>query len=259
MIDYLSYSSINLYLTCSESWRRKYLNKEPQITTPALLFGSAIHSTIEAYIANRYGDVQIDTDIQTLWSGNWQAALEREPDCEWGADTPEFHHNEGVRLLGNPELMQTLDRLNPLVDDDGLYMERKVELRVPGVPVPIIGYIDLVTRDGIPHDFKTSKYAWSQDKAREEIQPLFYVAAMNQMGMPSPGMRFRHIVVTKAKQSKVQVIEVQHTIDALFFLFELIQKVWKAIESEAFVMNPNAWLCSPKYCSFYSTCRGKGL
>jgi hypothetical protein len=45
----------------------------------------------------------------------------------------------------------------------------------------------------------------------------------------------------------------------VFWLFGLIQQVWKAIENESFVVNPHAWLCGPKYCGAWSKCRGKGL
>lgn len=258
MIEHLSYSSINLFLTCSEAWKRKNILKEPQSSTPALVFGSAIHNTIEGFIEAKANGVA-NMPLHDLWQWKWAAAVEREPNCEWGADTPEEHYNEGIRLLSNPDLQQMVNRLTPLRDDQGLFMERKVELRVPGVPVPIIGYIDLVTNDGVPGDFKTSAQQWSQDKAKDELQPLFYLAALNQLGRSVPGLRFRHYVITKAKVSKVQVIETQHTWDSIFWLYGLIQQVWRAIEAESFVVNPHAWLCGPKFCPAWSRCRGKGM
>lgn len=258
MIEYLSYSSINLFLTCSEAWRRKYIAKEPQPTTPALVFGGAFHNTIEQYISNR-AEGGNNPPLAEIWSGKWSAAVETQPNCEWGADSPEQHYNEGVRLLANPELTQLLNRLTPMQDDKGLWMEREVYVNIPGVPVPIKGYIDIVTRDGVPGDFKTSAYAWTADKAAAELQPLFYLAAMNQLGRDVPGLRFRHYVITKAKQSKVQMLETQHTWDSIFWLYGLVQQVWRAIETESFVVNPHAWLCGPKYCQAWSTCRGRGL
>lgn len=259
MIEYLSYSSINLFLTCSEAWRRKYVAKEPQSSTPSLLFGTAIHNTLEQRIASRHSELPVEDDLYRLWGDNWNAAVEREPNCEWGADTPEQHYNEGLRLLANPELKQMVDRLTPLRDDQGLFIERKIELRIPGVPVPIIGYIDLVTNDGIPGDFKTSAQQWTQEKAKDELQPLFYLAALNQMGRTVPGLRFRHYVITKAKQPKVQVIESQHTWDAIFWLYGLVQQVWRAIEAEVYTVNPHAWMCGPKFCQAWSKCRGRGM
>lgn len=258
-IQYLSYSSINLYLTCGEAWRRKYIAKEPQVSTPSLVVGSAIHNTIEDYIKVKTTE-GIAAPLVDLWSGyHWAKALEAQPDVEWGADLPEQHYNEGLRLLANPELQQMVNRLTPKQDESGLWIERKVELRVPGVPIPIIGYIDIVTNDGVPGDFKTSAQMWTQDEARDELQPLFYLAALNQLGHTVPGLRFRHYVMTKAKQPKVQMLETQHTWDSIFWLYDLITHVWEAIENEVYVPNPHAWLCGPKYCAAWSKCRGKGL
>lgn len=260
-IEYLSYSSINLYLTCSEAWRRKYVLKEPQPSTPSLVFGSAIHNAIEYYIGTRADTTAIKPDSPAnYWRGHWDMAVEYNPNCEWGADTPEQHFNEGLRLLSNPELQAMVNRLTPLRDDSGLFIERKVELRVPGVPVPIIGYIDLVTNDGVPGDFKTSATQWTQHKAAAELQPLFYLAALNQMGRNVPGLRFRHYVIVKTKEPKVQVIETMHTWDSLFHrLYPIIQSVWRAIESEVYVPNPHAWLCGPKFCNAWSKCIGRGM
>lgn len=255
-IEYLSYSSINLYLTCAENWRRKYLLKQPQPSTPALIFGSAVHGTVEAAITQSSEFQKFS--LPELWPAVWSRKMEEEgARVEWGADSPEQHYNEGIRLLGTPEVQKMIDAIDPMVDAGGVFIERKVELRVPGVPVPIIGYIDLMTADGVPGDFKTSKSRWSQDDAEGEIQPLVYLAALNQMGHTVPGLRFRHFVVTKAKKPEAQVIEHSHTWDEIFWLFDLIRQVWKAIEHEVFPLNPNGWMCGPKYCAYYRECRGK--
>jgi hypothetical protein len=189
----------------------------------------------------------------------WGAKLEAEPNCDWGHETPESHYNEGIRLLSAPDVRQMLDNIRLRHDNAGPMIERKLTLQVPGVPVPIIGYMDIMTADGVPGDFKTAAYSWTQDKAREELQPAFYLAALNQMGHTVPGLRFRHYVVTKGKRITATVIEHQRTWDELFWLFELIRSVWTAIERESYPLNPTGWMCAPKYCSFWSKCRGRGV
>lgn len=256
-VTHLSYSSIQTFLTCSENWRRKYIAKEPVMSTPALVFGSAIHQTIETQILNRHE--MIDTDALTTFSGVWASKVESEPNCDWGADTPEEYYNDGIRILSSPDVKRLIDSVRPMVDDEGPFIERKIELQVPGVPIPIVGYIDIMTSDGVPGDFKTSSRAWDSDKAHNELQPLFYLAALNQIGIDVPGLRFRHYVITKTKKPQVQVLETSRKWDEVFWLLDMIGNVWAAIESESFVPNPGAWLCSAKYCSFYQKCRGKGL
>ena len=100
-------------------------------------------------------------------------------------------------------------------------LSAKVELRVPGVPVPVIGYIDLILEDGTPADLKTSKSSWPEAKATDSLQGLFYLAALNQAGMKTSG-KFTHLIFVKTKEPKVQVLENTHGTKELFFLFEII-------------------------------------
>jgi len=254
VIEYLSYSSISKYLTCAEAWRRQYIEKQPQAKTPALIVGGAFHETIEEYISHAH-----TPDLTGLWARHWAAALDKNPDIEWGADTPEQHYNDGLRLVTADSVTAMLKRVTPLQDEQGAYIERKVTLTVPGVPVPIIGYIDVITSDGVPGDFKTSSTRWSAEKATGELQPLFYLAALNQAGFNVPGLTFRHYVVTKGKTPTATVHEHRHTYEEILWLFDNIARVYRAIMAEVYPMNPGSWLCNPKYCGYWHECRGKGM
>lgn len=255
MIEHLSYSSISTFLTCAENWRRKYITKEPTYSTPALVFGKAIHQTIEQWVG---AEGPCDpAKLLTHWQSAWSAAIEGET-VVWGLDQPAEHYNEGVRILSNEQVIYNLTTIQPRRNDEGQpAIERKVELRVPGVPVPIIGYIDIITQDGVPGDFKTSARSWTTEKAAGELQPLFYLAALNQAGETVPGWRFRHYTIIKTKTPKFETFEVAHKPGEVFFLFEVISKVWRAIQNGVFPLQPNAWLCSAQYCDFYANCRGR--
>lgn len=250
-LAHLSYSSISAYLGCPESWRRKYLVKEPTDTTPELIFGTAVHQAVEHHLAD-------GTPLLDHWQTAWQRATEGQV-IIWGADTPEHHFNEGVRILGDSKIRAALGAIKVDHDELGPRIERKVELRVPGVPLPIIGYVDFVTADKVPGDLKTAGRAWAPDRAQGELQTLFYLAAFNQAGIPTPGWKFRHYVITKTKSPTLTVFEHQHSAGELMFLFDLIGRIWRAIEHEVFPLNPTGWLCDPKYCSYFSKCRGKYL
>lgn len=257
-IEYLSYSSINSYLTCGESWRRRYINKEPTKTTAALLFGSAYHSTIEERIKARV-ERQPIPNIEQSWRRHWKVNLEKSGNgVDWEGEEPTTHENDGALVVTSKDVIGMIDAIKPMIDEQGIYMERKITLNVPGVPVPIIGYIDIMTADGVPGDFKTASRMWEKGKAKEEIQPLFYLAALQQAGHVVPKLAFRHYVVTKANKPKVQIFEEHHTWDEIFWLFNLIKSAWDGIEREVYPMNPGAWSCNEKYCSFWSTCKGKG-
>lgn len=243
-LDHLSYSSIAAYLACPEAWRRKYIAKEPTVSTPALVFGSAMHATVEQF-------VQTGGDVLSIWGEKWTGQVEKETNVLWGMESSEQHYNEGVRMLSDPDILSGISTIK------AKEIERKVELRVPGVKPVVIGYIDIISTDGIPGDFKTSAKSWSNGRAADELQPLFYLAALNQAGMNVKDGRFKHYVFVKTKKPKFEVYDNTHNMKEIFFLFELIKRVWEAIEKESFPLNPTGWKCSPAYCDFWAQCRGK--
>ena len=248
-INHLSYSSITVYLDCPENWRRKYIAKEPTQSSPALVFGSAFHGTIEKLVVNP------DLEPLSMWGEAWGKALEGQQ-VFWGSDTPDEIYNDGVRMFSDRALLEEVYKIKPGKDESGPKIERKVELRVPGVPVPVIGYIDVILEDGTPADFKTSARSWSDDKAQDSLQSLFYLAALNQSGV-NINWKFQHIIFVKTKVPKVQIIEHSHKPGELFFLFEIIKRVWEGITRNVYPLNPTTWKCNPKYCDFYADCRGK--
>lgn len=248
MIEHLSYSSISTYLSCGWYWKMKYIDKKPTTTSPELVFGSAFHNTVENFLLPQNTEQQ---SLLTLWQQKWTEQIGKD-EINWGIEhTPESYFNEGVRMLGNKDIQEGIAVIK------AKEIECKVELRVPAVPVPIVGYIDVITQDGVPGDFKTSKASWSNDKALGEMQPLFYLAALNQAGVSVPGWTFRHYIFVKTKTPQFQMIEHVHKPSQLMWLFNMIQSVWKGIEAEIFPMNPTGWKCSPNYCEYWGDCRGK--
>lgn len=252
-LDHLSYSSISSYLACPANWKFHYLDKIPTATSPELVFGSAFHSTIEEYVGTSH-----QCNLLDVWHTNWALQMETNKEVHWNGDTPESMCNLGVRMFTNPDVAQGILSIKARPDAQGMLMiERKIELRIPGVGVPVIGYIDVIAADGVPGDFKTSSRAWTTDKALNEMQPVFYLAALNQLGIHMHNWRFRHYVFVKTKTPQFQMIEHVHGPAEIFWLFGMIQRVWDAIEKGCFPPNPTGWKCSPQYCDYWSICRGK--
>jgi hypothetical protein len=244
MVDHLSFSSITTYLSCPRSWKFKYIEDQPKKTSTALAFGSAFHETVEKYVLRTE-----ETDIKALWTTAWGNQAKKVTLDE--GDTFEGMQNEGIRMFTSPKVLYEINAIQPPRE-----IEFAVKLTVPGVPVPIIGYIDIIGQDGIPGDFKTSSKRWGDDKAANSLQPLFYLAALNQMGIQTP-MKFRHYVFIKTKEPNTQLIETDFKPANVLFLFSLVQNVWKSISADAFHENPDGWLCSETYCDFWKLCKGR--
>jgi len=254
MVDYLSYSSVSTYLLCPKSWQFRYIDKVAVPTSPNLIFGSAVHAAIEQYVvANIAGNV--GESAAEIFAADWPERIGREQ-VAWGTEDAASLAATGTALLNAPEVVATIDSLVPLLWHDRLAIEEKVTLRVPGLPIPVIGYIDLIAQDGVPCDLKTASRKWSADKAREETQPLFYIAALNQAGLPV-NWKFRHYVFVKGSKPTVQVFETTRNAAETFQLFQQILDVYQAIKAQAFPCNTSTWKCSPKYCEYWPLCRGK--
>ena len=253
-LDHLSYSSISTYQTCARAWKFHYIDRVPTKAAAALVFGSAFHGVIEDYLTVPGGD------LQSTWAERWHAQLEQDGTdaVDWGTDTPEALHNLGVSMFTAKEVIEPLSTIRAMVEDSGPVIERRVTLQVPGVPIPVIGYIDIITDDGVPGDFKTSARRWSDARGSDEMQPVFYLAALNQAAYAgNPERRFRHYVFTKTKKPELQIIETTRTAGELLWLLDMIRSVWEGIAAGAFPMNPSTWKCSPQYCEYWSRCRGR--
>lgn len=252
MINHLSYSSISTYQLCPRSWRYRYIDKPRVATSPALVFGSAFHNTIEAAI-------QGGGPLDTLWAESWTKAQAdpRNREIAWGDDTPESLAALGDRMFAAPEIAAQIAAIKPLVVDGNPVIEKRVQMHVPGMPLPLIGYIDVITEDGVPGDFKTSSRKWNAKRAAGELQPLIYLIALNQEGWEySHDWRFRHYIFTKTKSPAAQTFETKRSLTQMMQVFATIIGVWRSIEAGAFPCNTGTWKCSPKWCEYYDLCQG---
>jgi len=267
-LRHLSYSSISSYHLCPSAWKRHYIDKVQTPTAVALAFGGAFHNTIEAYIEGKA--LSRDADLPALWASKWAEKLERETSIDFGGKEPGDFIELGTRMFGKLDVSggganrketaaEFLSKIVPMMNNGKPVIERKVTLSVPGVPIPVIGYIDIITVDGVPCDFKTASRAWYKNKADDELQPTFYLAALAQMGEPVTDGKFRYYIFTKAKSPKAQILETSRSAGQMLWLFELIRQTWQAIEAGVFPSNPTTWKCSPRFCEYYGICRGRYL
>lgn len=250
MIEHLSYSSISKYLLCGKSFEFRYLKNESEPRSPGLVFGSVIHKTIYSYLKD--GIHLIDA-----WGVHWKEEAEDGP-INWGNDNPNDLFEYGTKMLSTKEVKRHIKDLVPGFILGESALEHYVELQVPAVPVPVIGYIDMIDNQMIPYDFKTSSRSWNQQRADSELQATFYIAALNQIGLVSLPCKFKYLVFVKNKTPKVQLIETERTVQDIWRMMELVREMWGAIQKDVFMPAPGSWVCSEKYCGFWNQCRFGG-
>lgn len=254
-IDHLSYSSISSFLTCGKAWKYRYIDKVQAPTSQSLIIGSCVHDVVEEMIRCKTLGIDVP-DTTEIATQNVQKRLETVTPDNNTLDA-ENVQNEVLRLISAPLILSGVNMIRAKVDDEGAMIERKVTLEVPEVDVPIIGYIDIVLDDDTPADFKTASRSWTAERAQSEMQPVFYLAAMGQMGFPV-NWHFKHIVFVKNKTPKFQTFDSERKPAEIGRLFTQIQDVWRSMKSETFLpAAPGSWKCSPKFCDYYTLCQGE--
>lgn len=249
-LDHLSYSSISSYLLCGEAWRRRYVVKEQAPVSDNLVLGSAFHDAAQSYIKGA-------PDLEAAFEQGWSKQLERGQTIAWEDGVPEPTHDTGLRMVKAKPVRELLAEIRANFDPEHGIIERRVELHVPGVPIPIIGYIDVITKDGVPGDFKTASRMWSDEKAGNQMQTLFYLAALNQEGIDDHQWRFVHYVFSKGQHPSAKTFVSQRKPSEVFGLFEIIKRVWDAIEKHVYLMQTDSWKCSSRYCGYWTTCQAR--
>lgn len=254
MIEHLSYSQIGHYLSCQRSYRYKYINEIPTDSSDALLFGSAWHKMISM--------VLVDQTPQMAWGKAYDETFNPEKNNHLNSDLWEL----GVSMIN--ATLSTLQGLRPLpVYEFGSYqlagkvmIDHYVEFNIPGVPVPIIGYIDMVDIDKVPVDFKTASRKWTQAQADASLQPTFYLAGLHSQKFLTAKdfpAKFRYIIFTKKPPHEIQIIETTRTAEDILNLFGLIGDCWQSIQNGSFLpTGAGSWKCSQNYCDFYDRCMG---
>lgn len=253
-VNILSYSSISTYLICGAYWKFKYIHKiKTPLPAPAF-FGIVFHQAIGDYLTQ-------GTQKKTLaeWVGEtWDYKKYEWENCPGGIawDKPAADQRKEIINLATFEpLITELDSLNVAYDQDGPAIERKFQFTLPGVDVPIVGYIDLIDQSGNLIDIKTTSTPWTDQKAKSELQPLFYSYGLRELGKKEVG-NFTHLVIVRGDHPIIQ--KFVNSYSDFRYLEFVIRQVWENIKNGIYPrqMDENHWKCNPKYCEFWSMCKG---
>jgi hypothetical protein len=177
---------------------------------------------------------------------------------DWGRDTAAGTFEDGLAVVQSEALLDALGALRlssgrEAGGGDGPALQHRIALNVPGVPVPVVGFLDAITTSEDGHsltvlDFKTARRRWPSAKARAELQPRIYVAALRQRGLPLASLRFRYLIFVRAPLPAavgVQVLDVELDERDLYVTPDTLKDAWRQIESGVFPPNPSSWRCGP--------------
>lgn len=256
-VPYLSASQIKLYLECPRKYAFKYIERIRTPSGTAAFLSKVWHSVVEHNYRQKI-ETRVDLSLEEMldvYASTFNAR----------ALTEEIRYQPGETLGAAKDLGLKVTRIH----------HTKIALRVfpkyveyaflidlgPDFPYKLFGLWDLVDEDEYVADNKAYNKAPSQTDLDKDLQfSLYSLAYRATFNAIERGMRMDAIVKPRNKLTDpraVQLVTNRVNADAVWTL-GLVEDVANGIKKEVFPPNPTGFLCSPKWCDFWSRCKGAG-
>jgi hypothetical protein len=165
-VDRLSATSIATFMVCPEQFRLERVKRMKSRRGLEGFIGSVHHGAVERLIGDKMktGVDPLGGEITAAYERSWAESLfDEEP--EW-KDPPDRVAANGLKMLG-----AFVDEAYPSIQ--ALTTEEWVEETIPGVPVPIVGKID-VCEENRTLELKTTGQKTATPKAKWVAQARIY-------------------------------------------------------------------------------------
>jgi putative RecB family exonuclease len=218
----------------------------------AMEFGSVIHMVLaEYYQAKITGDRLLLKDVHESFKDHWHRVAEGRTDIQY-ADGKDFH----TYLMEGVDLLTTWYSKLPDDNFNVIAIEQAFSFELPGLPVPVIGQLDLLEADEsgvvILTDWKTSGRAYSIDEVDNNQQLTIYQMAMKKNGFADREILLKFDCLIKTQKPKCESYWTTRSEVDEIRLIKKIQKVWEGINSGIFIPNDTSW--RHKTCPYRKTC-----
>jgi len=250
---HLSASSVGEYVECGLSYKFSKIDKIPiEFKADALEFGTVIHRTLDDYYQEKLiGNLMLLKDVHESFENHWTQVAEDREDIKYSAGK-DF---KTILMSGKDLLTAWYNKLS----DDGfsvLAIEEAFSFKLPGIPIPLIGAMDLIEEDEsgtvIITDFKTSARAYSIAEVDQNQQLTVYQLAARANGFGDREILLKFDTLIKTKTPKFeQYWTTRSEIDERRMI-KKVSQVWDGIKKGVFVANDTSWRC--KNCAFKTAC-----
>lgn len=255
MLDTIRQSSLSTWENCPEMFRRRYL--EGEIIPPGLAahVGTGVHKAAEINYKAKIltgrdepldvlKDAARDGYVKAVKAGGAYIPPEDRPSAKalaaGGLD-------EAVKLA---QIFR--EEVAPAVEPR--WVEKRVEISVPGLVPTISGTIDLVDASGRLIDLKTSSRAWPAQRADQSPQATIY-SKLVEAETGRPPLEIRFDVLVKGSRPRYQPLTTTRNEGDFAALLSRLQIMLGMIMAGLFPPAPvGAWICAPRYCGYFYTC-----
>jgi hypothetical protein len=176
-IKHFSASSVRMLKVCPEQFRQRYVLGRKERPGGSLTLGTAFHTAVNFSHAQKVTsgvDLPITEVVEFFHDAAWPLAVERDggiDEIRWDDGVePDDYRRDGERMT--QAYHHTVSpRIQPVREP-----ERRLDLYIPDVPVPFIGYID-VEEETNAIDMKTGKQVQRKPDSNWRLQGGIYSLA----------------------------------------------------------------------------------
>jgi putative RecB family exonuclease len=252
--DHISYSQINQYTTCSLKYRFSYIDGlEPEFTSSALLFGSAMHAGIEAYLQSALeGDHLRSDQLVDIYREEWKISNGAPIRYSGRGESEDSLLNKAGELFGL--FVNQYDHEAEVIAVEEAFTIDLNQFTGDGnenLP-PFVGYVDAIIQNGSTAliDYKTSSRKPNGDL--NPMQLVAYSLGATTLGYDPNDLAYRYEYLVKTAKPELVNVPVSVSDDDRRRFLKITSRVWKAIQSAIFFPNPS-YLCSS--CGYQRQCK----
>ena len=252
--DYLSPSAMKTFKTCSQKWLLQYVEQLPQRPVSQLILGSQVHAGLqwadEEQIAKgaRPSAKAVADMVADRIPGVIQAEQAK---AGMAVEFKEGETVESIALSGHALAKAYEEQLGKTIEP--VLVEAQFRL-VDGVGGgDLLGRIDLLTKDGLLVDRKTSKRRLSALSALDSHQRVPYTLGAESLGHEVTGFAL-HGMIKKKGGVEIQVVSAPAPTDDE--KAETLADYWATAQAMRTGFYPKvADLQTCSWCAFFQRCR----
>lgn len=252
---YVRQSSLNDMVICAERSRLKQVLPTFNTSTDATVMGTSVHWGIEKILEGMNPVYAVDEAMEMF--NDLQAKGFKETNLDPNLYEDHIHSMMSaftevilpeVELGGEIEYKFTAP-LGMTIDDYEVFVE---------------GTMDYIAPNGVIWDWKTASRAYNgKDKQSTSIQASVYALAAVSNGMASYPVDFRYGVMVRQAKPKAQIVYLERNKSHIDWIRSTIEPVVRygllIGYDHPWIRNDTSALCSDKWCSHWSVCKGAYL
>lgn len=240
---------------CGEAFRRRYVEGEIIPPGVAMVVGTATDRSVSQNLQEKIDrgtllEVTAVADaardgLEAAWAGGVTLTDE---EAAHGLRKVKGEAADKAVRLATLHAQRVAPRLSPL------RVQRAWSLTIPGYPLDVVGTLDIQEPTTI-RDTKTAARAPADDAAETSVQLTAYHLAVTVLDGKAPAAVALDYLVDSKPPKPVSLSATRGPEDYRALLARV--EVWtKALETGTFTpVTPDHWICSPRWCGYYSTCR----